>query len=96
MEQKPIYYISKAIQRPEIRYSEMEKSAQAVMVAVRRLRPYFLSHKVIVRTNLPVRQTMGRQDLLGRLVKWAVELGEYDVEFEPRTAIKAQALASFI
>ncbi|XP_057780009.1 uncharacterized protein LOC130998614 [Salvia miltiorrhiza] len=30
------------------------------------------------------------------MVKWAVELGEYDVEYEPRTAIKAQALADFI
>ncbi|XP_057766647.1 uncharacterized protein LOC130987060 [Salvia miltiorrhiza] len=30
------------------------------------------------------------------MVKWAVELGEYDVEYEPRMAIKAQALADFI
>ncbi|XP_057803219.1 uncharacterized protein LOC131018518 [Salvia miltiorrhiza] len=30
------------------------------------------------------------------MVKWAVELGEYDVEYEPITAIKAQALADFI
>ncbi|XP_057811730.1 uncharacterized protein LOC131025967 [Salvia miltiorrhiza] len=30
------------------------------------------------------------------MVKWAVELGEYDVEYEPRMTIKAQALADFI
>ncbi|XP_057786780.1 uncharacterized protein LOC131004173 [Salvia miltiorrhiza] len=30
------------------------------------------------------------------MVKWAVELGKYDVEYEPRMAIKAQALADFI
>ncbi|XP_057801138.1 uncharacterized protein LOC131016432 [Salvia miltiorrhiza] len=30
------------------------------------------------------------------MVKWAMELGGYDVEYEPRMAIKAQALADFI
>ncbi|XP_057785427.1 uncharacterized protein LOC131002954 [Salvia miltiorrhiza] len=66
------------------------------MVTARKLRPYFLSHQVVVRTALPFRQVLGRPDLSGRMVKWAVELGEYDVEYEPRTAIKAQALADFI
>ncbi|XP_057808522.1 uncharacterized protein LOC131023001 [Salvia miltiorrhiza] len=66
------------------------------MVTARKLRPYFLSHRVVVRTALPFRQVLGRPDLLGRMVKWAVELGEYDVDYEPRMAIKAQALADFI
>ncbi|XP_027096297.2 uncharacterized protein [Coffea arabica] len=30
------------------------------------------------------------------MVKWAVELSEYDLGYQPRTAIKAQALADFI
>ncbi|KAK2999291.1 hypothetical protein RJ639_023820 [Escallonia herrerae] len=32
----------------------------------------------------------------GRLVNWSVELGEFDIEYKPRTTIKAQALADFI
>ncbi|XP_074573491.1 uncharacterized protein LOC141829917 [Curcuma longa] len=32
----------------------------------------------------------------GRLIKWTVELGEYDIRYEPRAAIKAQALADFL
>ncbi|KAL0455839.1 UNVERIFIED_CONTAM: hypothetical protein Slati_0923100 [Sesamum latifolium] len=39
---------------------------------------------------------MTRPDASGRLVKWAVELGEYDVEYQSRTAIKAQVLADFV
>ncbi|XP_073131539.1 uncharacterized protein [Henckelia pumila] len=35
-------------------------------------------------------------DASGRLVKWAVELGEYDVEYKPRVAIKAQAFSDFL
>jgi hypothetical protein len=30
------------------------------------------------------------------VAQWAVEIGQYDVEFVPRRAIKSQALADFI
>ena len=30
------------------------------------------------------------------MVKWAVELGEFDLSYQPRPAIKAQALADFL
>ncbi|GAV73292.1 RVT_3 domain-containing protein, partial [Cephalotus follicularis] len=30
------------------------------------------------------------------LIKWSVELGEYDVKFEARPAIKSQVLADFV
>ncbi|KAL0445349.1 UNVERIFIED_CONTAM: hypothetical protein Slati_2257600 [Sesamum latifolium] len=39
---------------------------------------------------------MARPDASGRLVKWAVELGEHDIEYQGRTSIKAQVLADFI
>ena len=32
----------------------------------------------------------------GRLVKWAVELGEYGLQYRPRAAIEGQTLADFI
>ncbi|XP_063941291.1 uncharacterized protein LOC135149494 [Daucus carota subsp. sativus] len=32
----------------------------------------------------------------GRLIKWAVELGEFEIRYKPRVAIKAQALADFL
>jgi len=35
-------------------------------------------------------------DMTGRLVKWALELGEYDITYEPRGPIKAQVLADFL
>ncbi|KAL0433347.1 UNVERIFIED_CONTAM: hypothetical protein Slati_2669000 [Sesamum latifolium] len=47
-------------------------------------------------TNHPLRHVMTRPDASGKLVKWAVELGEYDIEYQGRTAVKAQALADFV
>ncbi|XP_073014862.1 uncharacterized protein [Primulina eburnea] len=39
---------------------------------------------------------MTQPEISGRLVKWTVELGEYDIEYQPRRAIKAQALSDFV
>jgi hypothetical protein len=39
---------------------------------------------------------MSKPDAVGRLIQWAIELSEFDIEYRPRQAIKAQALADFI
>ncbi|CAA0832558.1 Unknown protein, partial [Striga hermonthica] len=94
--QHPIYYTSRVLQGADSRYSDVEKAALTVVITARKLRPYFLNHTIIVRTNFPLGETLGRPTLSGRLVKWAVELSEYSIRYEPRRAIKAQALADFI
>ncbi|KAK3033290.1 hypothetical protein RJ639_033221 [Escallonia herrerae] len=44
----------------------------------------------------PLRKVLLSPEASGRLVNWSIELGEFDVQYKPRTAIKAQALADFI
>ncbi|KAK3036388.1 hypothetical protein RJ639_032157 [Escallonia herrerae] len=48
------------------------------------------------RTNKPLRKVLLSPEASGRLVNWSVELGEFDIQYKPRTTIKAQALADFI
>ncbi|GAV69758.1 RVT_3 domain-containing protein, partial [Cephalotus follicularis] len=47
-------------------------------------------------TEKPLKQVLAKPDTLGRLIMWSVELGEYDVKFEARPAIKSQVLADFV
>ena len=39
---------------------------------------------------------MNKLKAIGRMVQWVVELSQFDIEYYPRIAIKAQALANFI
>ncbi|KAL5541056.1 hypothetical protein UlMin_042629 [Ulmus minor] len=60
------------------------------------LRPYFQAHTIIIPTKFPLKQVFQKPEASGRLAKWSIELGEFDIQFKPRTAIKGQALADFI
>ncbi|XP_065039424.1 uncharacterized protein LOC135673957 [Musa acuminata AAA Group] len=88
-QQLPIYYVSHVLSGPEERYPPIEKLALALVLSARKLRPYFQAHPVEVITDQPLRQVLTKFDVAGRLLKWAVELGEHDISYSPRTAIKA-------
>ena len=39
---------------------------------------------------------MSRPDAVGRMVQWAMELSQIDIDYRPKTTIKAQTLADFV
>jgi hypothetical protein len=94
--QKPVYFVSKALHRAEERYPQIEKLAFALVMASRKLRPYFQARTIQVLIEYPLRKVMQKLDLSRRLANWAIELGQFDLEFVLRNAIKGQALADFL
>ena len=94
--QKPVYYTSRALRGVEGRYPQIEKLAFALITASRKLRHYFQAHFINVMIDHPLKKAMNKLEAAGWLIQWAVELNEFDIKYQPRHVIKAQALADFI
>ncbi|XP_075478919.1 uncharacterized protein LOC142519775 [Primulina tabacum] len=65
-------------------------------MTARKLRPYFLSHPIVVLTNSLLGRIKTHAEVSSIMVNWTIELGEYDIEYKPRVAIKSQALIDFL
>ena len=94
--QHPVYYCSRALRGVEERYPRMEKLILALVTAARKLRPYFQAHTIEVPIEYPIKQVLHKPETSGRLMKWAIELREFDIIYKPKTAIKGQVLADFV
>ena len=58
-------------------------------MASRKLRLYFQADSIIVTTNQPIKKAMNKPEAVGRMVQWAIEFSQFDVQYRPQTAIKA-------
>jgi hypothetical protein len=94
--QKPVYYVSEVLHEAKARYLETHKLIYAILVASRKLRHYFQAHRVVVVTSFPLKAILHNSNATGNIAKWAAELVEFQLDFQPRHAIKSQVLADFI
>ena len=94
--QRPVFYVSRMLLDAETRYSAVEKMVLALVNAKKKLRHYFETHLVIVITDFPIKQILSKSDLSGRLTKWAIDLGVYDIRYFPRVAKKGQVMTDFL
>lgn len=94
--QSPVYYASKSLVEAETRYTSLKKLVLALTVISTKLRHYFVTHKIHVMTNFPLRLVLSKPELIGQMAKWSIRLSTYDIVYEPRTSIKSQALVDFV
>ena len=94
--QHPIYYCSRALRGAEERYPRMENLILALVTAARKLYPYFQAHTIEVPIEYPMKQVLHKPETSGRLMKWAIELSEFDIRYKPKIAIKGQVLVDFV
>lgn len=78
-EQCPIYFVSRVLYDVETYYQVIEKLAFALVTTARRLRSYFQSHQVIVKTDHPIKQVLRKLELAGRMIACSVELSDFDL-----------------
>ena len=94
--QYPVYYCSRALRGAEKRYPRMEKLILALETVARKLRSYFQAHTIEIPTEYPIKQVLHMPETSRRLVKWVIELSEFDIRYKPKTSIKGQVLVDFV
>lgn len=66
------------------------------MHATRKLPYYFQAYTAVVLTQLPLQALLRKSDYMGRIAKWGIMLGAYDVKYTPCTVVKGQVLTNFV
>ena len=91
-----VYYVSKSLYEAEVCYLPIEKAILAVVHAIRKLPHYFQAHTVVVLTQFLLKSTLRSADYTGRIAKWGMILGAFDIKYMPRTIVKGQVLADLL
>ena len=95
--ERVLYYLSRTLVWPEVKYSPIEKICLALFFAIDKLRHYMQEFTVhLVAKADPIKYVMSRPIIFGCLAKWAILLQQYDIDYIPQKAIKGQVLADFL
>lgn len=87
-EDLPICYMSKTLNRHEVRYATVEKELLAIIYAFRNFRPYIYCRKALVITDCQALVwIMNLKNPASRLMRWKMELSEYEFEVIHRPGI---------
>ena len=77
--QRLVYFTSRVLRGAEKRYLQMEKLAFALITTMRKLKPYFQAHTIVVLTDKPLKKAMSSPEVAGRMALWVVKLSEFDI-----------------
>jgi hypothetical protein len=81
--QRPVYYVIEVLADAKTRYTQPWKLLYALLITSRKLQNYFQAHKIVVLSSFPLGEIIRNCDANGRIVKWSVELGEFEIDFCP-------------
>ena len=84
-DERPLFFFSKKMNKAQRNYSVTEQECLAVVLAVKKFRPYVELHNFkVVTDHNSLKWLMKTKDLSGRLARWSFKLGCYNFEIEHR------------
>ena len=81
--QHPIYFVSEVLHDAQSMDPNIQKLLYVILMSSRKLKHYFLSHKIKVVSSYPLGTIVHNRDAIGRIAQWSIELGQYDTQFVP-------------
>ena len=85
-----------SISESKVCYPSLQKLLYTILITSRKLYHYFDEYKISVVTDFPLADILYNRDTTGSISKWEVDLGALEIDFNPRIAIKSQALVNFL
>ena len=97
IQEHSIYYLSRALAGPELRYSHVEKLALVAVYVVQRLCHYILLRTTMVVADVnPFQYVLSRRIVGGKFNKWIFILQEFDLDFQSKKSLVfAELIAEF-
>ena len=79
--QRPVYFNSEVLNEPKTHYPQVQKLLYTILITLHKLCHYFEYYRIAVVTEFPLGDILRNKEANGRIIKWAIELGTYSIEF---------------
>jgi hypothetical protein len=87
--QCPVYFISKVLNESKTWYPQVLKLLYTILITSRKLRHYFDAFHIAVVTEYLLGDILHNKEANGRIIKWAIKLSAYTIEYRPHHMIKS-------